>query len=187
VVGRQGEGQSPSSTACAQARVKGFYVARTIRAIALEEKFMANRKEQDENLDQTGRAILRAAAADERQTEAAVASPFLYAKIRARIAEEDQKENRTLSILYIFKRAIPVLAFITIMMTLAFWFTPKNMTTSVPLSNNILPNPDDPEFHIVSNPTNAPLTACSIASKEECAVSTKDVVAILMHNSEGKK
>lgn len=148
---------------------------------------MANSKDHQEQMDEAGRAVLRAAAITQREAETAVSSPFLYAKIRARIAEENQKENRTLSILDIFKRAIPALAFIAIMTTLAFWFTPKNITTNPPVSNNIMPNLDEPEFHINSTPTNAPLTACSIASKEECAVSTKDVVAILMHNSEGKK
>ncbi len=148
---------------------------------------MANRKEQSENLDDASRAILRAAAVSEQEAKAAVSSPFLYAKIRARIAEENQKENRTLSILFILKRAIPALAFIALMTTLAFWYAPKNSTTNVAPSTNVLPHLEEPEFHIVSNPTNAPLTACSIASKEECAVSTKDVVAILMNTSEGKK
>ena|ERR1044072_2192394 len=148
---------------------------------------MANQQEQNESIDGVGRAILRAAAVNEREAEAAIASPFLYAKIRTRIAEENQKENRALSILFILKRAIPALAFIAIMTTLAFWFTPKNTPPNISPSANVLPHPDEPQFHIVNNPTDAPLTACSIASKEECAVSTKDVVAILMHTSEGQK
>ena len=148
---------------------------------------MANSKEQNENLDDASRAILQAASSSEREVEGAISSPFLYAKIRARIAEENQKANRALSILLIFKRALPALAFIAIMMTLAFWFAPKNPTANISQPTNVLPHPDEPQFQIVSNPSDAPLTACSIAAKEECAVSTKDVVAILMNTSEGQK
>ena len=148
---------------------------------------MPNTKEQSENLDDASRAILRAASASEQEAEAAVSSPFLYAKIRARIAEENQQENRRLSILLILKRAIPALAFIAIMTTLAFWFAPKNTTMNNSQSGNLLPYPDEPQFQTVKNPSDAPITACSIASKEECAVSTTDVVAILMNTSEGQK
>jgi hypothetical protein len=149
---------------------------------------MANPTVQKENLDDASRAILQAACASDAEAEGAISSPFLYAKIRARIARENQKENHTLSILFIFKRAIPALAFIAIMTTLAFWFAPKNNTTNNPPQSTYgLPHPEEPQFQIVSNPSDVPLTACSIASKEECAVSTKDVVAILMTTSEGQK
>ena len=50
--------------------------------------------QNDEQLDRLGEVILRAAAADEQEIEAASTAPFLFTRIRARIAE-GQREKST--------------------------------------------------------------------------------------------
>lgn len=50
--------------------------------------------QNDEHLDRAGKLLLRAAAADEKEIERASASPFLFTRVRARIAEQ-LRENES--------------------------------------------------------------------------------------------
>lgn len=47
----------------------------------------------DEELDRLGRQVLRSASQAEREIEAVADSPFLFARVRARIAEEERRRN----------------------------------------------------------------------------------------------
>src|SRR5260370_34930338 len=64
-------------------------------------------KTDSEQLDCAGRIVLRAAAADEAGTEAAAASPFLFARVRAAIAAEQRRREETSGWLSIFFVARP--------------------------------------------------------------------------------
>src|ERR1044071_10501109 len=68
--------------------------------------------QNDEYLDRAGKVVLRAGAADEQEIERAAEAPFLFARIRARIAEQ-LRENESggwQSLSLIAWRAIPAMA-----------------------------------------------------------------------------
>src|ERR1043165_8225473 len=68
----------------------------------------------EQHLDRAGTVILRAAAADEKKIEAASESPFLFTRVRARIAEQ-LRENESggwQSLPLIAWRAIPAMALV---------------------------------------------------------------------------
>jgi len=68
----------------------------------------------EQHLDRAGKVILRAAAAEEKQIEAAAATPFLFTRVRARIAEQlrDNESGGWQSLPLIAWRAIPAMALI---------------------------------------------------------------------------
>jgi hypothetical protein len=75
-------------------------------------------KTENERLDRAGRMVLRAAASDEAGTEAAAASPFLFTRVRAAIAEQQRRREETsgwLSILFVARQAVPVMALVTLL------------------------------------------------------------------------
>jgi hypothetical protein len=71
----------------------------------------------EERLDRVGRELVRASAENREEAEKAAASPFLYARLRSRIASEQaQREEGEgwLAMLGVVWRAIPALAAIAI-------------------------------------------------------------------------
>jgi hypothetical protein len=71
------------------------------------------RKEGLERLDALGRAVVRASAANEDEAERAAASPFLYARLRARVASERarlEEPDDWRAALRIFSRAVLTVA-----------------------------------------------------------------------------
>ena len=86
--------------------------------------------QNDEQLDRLGDLVLRAAAADEQEIEAASTAPFLFTRIRARIAE-GQREPLTgwQSLPLIAWRAIPAMALIAMLAGgLTIWTAESNTT-----------------------------------------------------------
>jgi hypothetical protein len=76
-----------------------------------------NNQGRDEQLDRVGREIVRASAANAEEAERVAASPFLYARLRSRIASERaQREEGEgwLAMLGVVWRAIPAMALIAI-------------------------------------------------------------------------
>jgi hypothetical protein len=72
---------------------------------------------EDEQLDRAGKVVLRAAAADEQEIEKAAESPFLFTRVRARIAAQ-LRENESggwQSLPLIAWRAIPAMAVIALL------------------------------------------------------------------------
>jgi hypothetical protein len=146
----------------------------------MKQKHQENR---DEYLDRTGQAILRAACASDDDVNSAAAAPFLYAGIRARMA--DSKRNppipfyQSLMIFSVVRYAVPVLVIIAILAVSSYRFTGKPATPqNVAAGTNVSFTFHDP---------NAPVTACSITSRTECVVSTDDVVALLVNSNERQK
>jgi hypothetical protein len=71
----------------------------------------------DEHLDRIGLEIVRASASNETEAEAAASSPFLYARLRSRIAAEREKREAVdswLAVLGIVWRAVPATALVAI-------------------------------------------------------------------------
>ena len=86
--------------------------------------------QNDEQLDRFGKLVLRAAAADEQEIEAASTAPFLFTRIRARI-DEGRRERATgwQSLPLIAWRAIPAMALIAMLAGgLTIWTAESNTT-----------------------------------------------------------
>jgi hypothetical protein len=86
--------------------------------------------QNDEQLDRFGELILRAASADEQEIEAASTAPFLFTRIRARIAEGRREESTGWqSLPLIAWRAIPAMALIAMLAGgLTIWTAESNTT-----------------------------------------------------------
>jgi anti-sigma-K factor RskA len=68
-------------------------------------------------LDRLGRTVVRAAASNEGEAEAAASSPFLYARLRARIAAEAVRREEGegwLAVLGVVWRAVPAMALVAV-------------------------------------------------------------------------
>ncbi len=79
--------------------------------------FKANRQNEDQ-IERAGRLVLLAAARNDDQAEAAASSPFLFARVRARIAEEErgrQEAGGWVSLLLVARRAIPVMVLVAVL------------------------------------------------------------------------
>ena len=142
-----------------------------------------NQLTRDEFLDKAGRAILRAAAASEAEIEQTLASPFLYAKIRRRMQNQKPATlfHPSLMLFSIMRQAIPILALIAIVAVCSYNFSGQKSAAQKPPA----PIPfEEQQAYLHINNTKTPVTACSIASRTECVVSTDEVVALLVNSNE---
>jgi len=92
--------------------------------------------QNDEHLDRAGKVILRAAAADETEIERAAESPFLFTRVRARIAEQlgENESGGWQSLPLIAWRAIPAMALVaSIAGGLMLW---SGQSTTAPTAAN---------------------------------------------------
>jgi hypothetical protein len=122
-------------------------------------------------LDTVGRAIVRASASNEVEGEAAAASPFLYARFRARIAaEREQREEREswLAILGVVWRAIPAMAMVSILAVALF--LSASFGTGTQVFNEDMDAPD--------------VGVESIVSADNRALSSDEVLATILNEDE---
>ena len=86
---------------------------------------MVRNTSDNESIDGLGRLVLRSAALDEAVSESIADAPFLYTRIRARIAEEEGRRSESgnwFSVLLIARRAVPAMALIALIAAaLMFW------------------------------------------------------------------
>lgn len=88
-------------------------------------------KERDERLDALGRELVRAYASNEEDAESAAAAPFLYARVRARVAAERarlEEADDWRAALRVFRRAVPTVAVVA-MLSLALFVSVLMGTT----------------------------------------------------------
>jgi len=78
--------------------------------------FKTNKQDKDE-LDRAGRMILFAASRNDEESEAAAAAPFLFTRVGAAISEAEQQDDAAgwLPLLFVARRAVPVMALIAIL------------------------------------------------------------------------
>jgi hypothetical protein len=75
-------------------------------------------KERSDKLDAFGRELVRAAASNEDEAEGVAASPFLYTRVRARVAAERarlEESDDWRAALRVFRRAVPTLAVVAVL------------------------------------------------------------------------
>jgi len=108
--------------------------------------FKTNKQNKNE-LDRAGRIVLFAASRNDEEAEAAAASPFLFARVRAAISEaEQQGEAGWLPLLFVARRAVPAMALIAILTAiLTVWsIRPFATATGYGLEDEALSDTHDP-------------------------------------------
>lgn len=91
--------------------------------------FKANREIKEQS-DRVGRLVLLAASRNDDEIEAAATSPFLYPRLRARIASEERRRAEVggwMSLLFVARRAVPAMALVAILAAiLTVWSMPAS-------------------------------------------------------------
>jgi hypothetical protein len=110
--------------------------------------FKANSQRNNE-LDRTGRLLLRAASASEEDAEAAASAPFLFTRIRATITEERRRREESgnwLSLILVARRAVPVMALVAILAAVLTFRSALSGVSPAPatLDEEALFGPPDP-------------------------------------------
>lgn len=98
-------------------------------------------QERDEQLDRAGRIVLRAAASDEAETEAAAVSPFLFTRVRAAIAEEQRRREDAsgwLSIFFVARQAVPAMALIALLAAVLVVWSAQFGASASPVDDDAL-------------------------------------------------
>ena len=102
--------------------------------------------ETDERLDRLGGQLMRANALSEAEAEAVASSPFLYARLRARITSERARREEGeswLAMLKIFWRAVPAMALVAVCALALFWsVATTRLTTGGFVTEAIINSPD---------------------------------------------
>jgi hypothetical protein len=100
----------------------------------------------EERLDGMGRQVVRAAAANETEADAVVASPFLYARLRARIRSERARREEGegwLALFGVVWRAVPMMALVAVFAFVLFWSASMGASPSTSFSvESLLGTPD---------------------------------------------
>jgi hypothetical protein len=135
------------------------------------------KKNRDEEMDRFGKTVVRATAISDTEAEAAASSPFLYARIRERITEEKRRQIETENSLFLLafdiRHAFPALVAVAIFAIGLFWFS-ISTGSLLPRSGNRSDSQSGASANLF-----APVTICSISNKEECAVSTNEVLTTI--------
>lgn len=95
--------------------------------------------ELDAHLDRMGREIVRASVSNDTEAEAAATSPFLYTRLRARIAAERERREASGSwlTLLVMRRAVLAMSLVAFMSLGLLWFTSNNVTTTAQSFNSL--------------------------------------------------
>ncbi len=83
-----------------------------------------NNLESNAGLDRVSIEIVRAAAANEAEGEAVAAAPFLYTRLRARIASERARREegeRWFALFGVSRHAVPAMLSVAILAVVLFW------------------------------------------------------------------
>jgi hypothetical protein len=131
----------------------------------------------DEYLDRVGKSVVRSGGISDEETEAIASSPFLYARLRARIeAERSRPEPQAgwFAAIFVARRAIPALMLVALFALGAFWFMETNQGAGNP--------PTDPRDYNLARVAIG--GTCALSSTEECAISTEEVLATLFAEEE---
>ena len=128
------------------------------------------KRSRKKQMDSVGAEVTRAAALTDDESEAAIASPLFFSRIRATI-DRDKKQVRAA------QPAPPVLSIgavklalsgMTIVAAVAFWLVRLPVQASQTAERRQQPE------------ATSPLTACSISAVTACSISTADVLQLLL-------
>ncbi|HYT49045.1 MAG TPA: hypothetical protein VEL78_01550 [Pyrinomonadaceae bacterium] len=90
--------------------------------------------QNSEELDRAGRLVLRSASVSEEEVDAAASAPFLFTRVRAAINEERRRREESgswLSLILVARRAVPVMALVTILAAvITIWSAGINLSST---------------------------------------------------------
>lgn len=131
----------------------------------------------NERLDELARIVTRAGGITDDEVGRISSSPFINARLRARLEAErrERAEQRSgwFAPLLIAWRAIAVLLLVTIGAAAAFWSTRTSAPAAVPPAGNDI-------ARVVAGGT------CALSATDECAISNEEVLATLFAEEGGK-
>jgi hypothetical protein len=132
--------------------------------------FSKKKNVSDEQLDRAGQILIRSAGASNEDIEMAASDSMLFARIRGQIASEqrlrDEAADPWMSFLVIARRAVPVMAIVALIIILASAFTTSSGSIRLPGEANV-----------------QAAAVCTLADKDECAVSTNEVMATIFFST----
>ena len=135
----------------------------------------------DRSLDRVGKSVTRAAGIDETQADEVASSPFIYARLRARIEAERERQSEPgggwFVTFKVARLAIPTLALVAIVAVTSFWFAVTKNTASISPGVAREENSYQP----------APVTACALSATDECAISNEEVLATMFAEQKGEE
>lgn len=130
----------------------------------------SKKKVSDERLDQAGKMLVRSAGASPEEKEAAASDSMLFARIRGQIAAEQRKREVVIDpwmpLLVIARRAVPAMVIITLIVSLVSALTTSSGSVRIP-----------------GEVTAQAAAVCTLADKDQCAVSTNEVMATIFFRS----
>lgn len=99
-----------------------------------------------ERLDRVGSEVIHASSLNESESEAVVSAPFLYSRVRSRIAAElarrEEKEGR-LSMIMVFWRAVPAMALVAVLCLVLFLSSSSGGLMTAGFSEDGVPSAPD--------------------------------------------
>jgi len=133
-------------------------------------------QERDRTLDRMGKTVIRAAGLTESESDAVAESPFLYARVRARIEAENRQDRQSIPALVMLYawRAMSAVAIVAIVAVSAFWIK----TPAAPATPQAITGRSDVNLVATGG-------TCALSNSAECAISTEEVLATLFAE-EGK-
>jgi hypothetical protein len=139
------------------------------------------RRAPDERLDQVGKSVVRSGGISDDDADAIASSPFLYARLRARIEAERlrraEPQSDWFAALLAARRVIPALVLVAIVASGAFWLTKTNSDGA---SRSADARSDSLDRVVVGG-------TCALSSAEECAISTEEVLATLFAEGDAQR
>lgn len=128
----------------------------------------------DERIDRAGQMLVRAAGASEEDMEQAASDSMLFARIRGQIAAQQRTREEVadpwMPLLLIARRALPAMVVITLIVALVSALTTSSGRTQIPGEVSV-----------------QAAAVCTLADKDECAVSTNEVMATIFFSGQGAK
>jgi hypothetical protein len=133
----------------------------------------------DEPLDNLTKLVVRAGGIGDDEAERIGSSPFLHARLRARIDSERNSRAELGSswfvTLLVASRAIAALMVVTVAAVLTLWLSRASASPVVPPPNV---GENDVSRVVIGG-------TCALSTTAECAISTEEVLATLFADKEG--
>jgi hypothetical protein len=134
---------------------------------------MFKRKESGrDRIDSVASEIARSAALTDQESESVVDSSLFYSRLRSRIESEKSRARapkpRNIAVAFAISNMKLAFSGLMIVAAVAFWLI------RIPAISGSAPKPPD---------LAAGLTACSISATSACAISTGDVLQLLISNN----